>query len=121
MRPDAKPDPRVAAFLARHGANEPVQTITRLCSDLIDVAGATVPVNLEMLASFRNAHVTVLDQEQAETIMWDGRHFVIRVRQADTDGRQRFSCAHGALHWQPTAKTNAANGGYLKPIWRKPS
>ena len=96
MRPDAKLDPRVAAFLARHGGSDPGQTITRLCSDLIDAAGAAVPVNLEMLASFRNTRVTVLDQEQAETIMWDGRHFVIRVRRADNDGRQRFSCAHGA-------------------------
>ena len=98
MRPDAKLDARVAAFLARHGGSDPAQTITRLCSDLIDAAGAIVPVNLEMLASFRNARVAVLDQEQAETIMWDGRHFVIRVRRADNDGRQRFSCAHGIIH-----------------------
>ena len=98
MRPDAKPDIRVAAFLARHGASDPAQTITRLCCDLIEATGATVPVNLEVLASFRNARVTVLDQEQAETIMWDGRHFVIRVRRADTGGRQRFSCAHGIIH-----------------------
>jgi len=98
MRPDAKPDTRVAAILARHGTNDAAQTITRLCSDLIDVAGAAVPVNLEVLASFRNARITVLDQEQAETILWDGRHFVIRVRRADTDGRQRFSCAHGIIH-----------------------
>jgi Zn-dependent peptidase ImmA (M78 family) len=27
-----------------------------------------------------------------------GRHFVIRVRQADTRGRQRFSRAHGIIH-----------------------
>ena len=98
MRPDAKPNTRVAAFLARHRADDPAQTITQLCSDLIEATGATVPVNLEMLASFRNARVTVVDQEQAETIMWGGRHFVIRVRRADTDGRQRFSCAHGIIH-----------------------
>lgn len=30
--------------------------------------------------------------------MWDGRHFAIRVRRADTDGRQRFSCAHAVIH-----------------------
>ena len=30
--------------------------------------------------------------------MWDGRHFVIRARRADNDGRQRFSCAHGIIH-----------------------
>src|SRR5258708_11451651 len=98
MRPDAKPDARVAAFLARHGADVPVQVIARLCSELLEVTEATVPVNLEVVASFRNAQVTVLDQEQAETITWDGRHFAIRVRQADTKGRQRFSCAHGIIH-----------------------
>jgi Zn-dependent peptidase ImmA (M78 family) len=98
MRPDAKSDARVAAFLARHGADDPVRTIARLCSEILDVAEATVPVNLEVVASLRNARVTVLDQEQAETIMWDGRHFVIRVRRADTKGRQRFSCAHGIIH-----------------------
>ncbi len=108
MRPDARSDPRVAAFLARHGSGDPVATIARLCADLIEDAEATVPVNLEMLASFRNATVTVLDQEQAETIMWDGRHFVIRVRWADTEGRQRFSCAHAILH---TYFMQAGDGG----------
>jgi Zn-dependent peptidase ImmA (M78 family) len=98
MRPDAKPDARVAAFLTRHGGDDPAQVMTRVCSDLIDDAEAAVPVNLEMLASFRNARVTVLDQQQAETIMWDGRHFIIRVRRADTGVRQRFSCAHGIIH-----------------------
>jgi hypothetical protein len=98
MRPDAKPDGRVAALVARHGGTDPAQTIARLCSDLVDVAGSTVPVNLDVLASFRNARVMVVGQEQSETIMWDGRHFVIRVRREDTDGRQRFSCAHGIVH-----------------------
>lgn len=107
MRPDARPDTTVAAFLARHRADDAARTITRLCSELIDFAEATVPVNLEMLASLRNAQVTVVDQEQAETIMWDGRHFVIRVRRADTDGRQRFSCAHGIIH---TYFMEAGNG-----------
>jgi hypothetical protein len=108
MRSDARSDPRVAAFVARHGGGDRVAAITRLCTGLLDAAQATVPVNLEMLASFRNATVTVLDQEQTETIMWDGRHFVIRVRQADTEGRQRFSCAHAILH---TYFMEAGDGG----------
>jgi Zn-dependent peptidase ImmA (M78 family) len=120
MRPDAKPDTRVAALLARHRADDPAQTITRLCSDLIDVAGATVPVNLEVLASFRNARVTVLDLEQAETIMWDGRHFVIRVRRADTDGRQRFSCAHGIIHtFFMEAGSSLPTGGTVLGSWSR--
>jgi len=99
MRPNAKPDARVAALLARHGGtDDAVATILRLCSDLIHEAGSTVPVNLDVLASFRNARVLVVDQDQPETIMWDGRHFIIRVRREDTDGRQRFSCAHGIVH-----------------------
>ena len=98
MRPDAKPDARVAALLTRHGGTDAIATITQLCSDLIDDAGSTIPVNLDVLASFRNARVLVVDQDQPETIMWDGRHFIIRVRREDTDGRQRFSRAHGIVH-----------------------
>lgn len=98
MRPNAKPDARVAALLARHGGTDAVATIMRLCSDLIDEAGSTVPVSLDVLASFRNARVLVVDMDQPETVVWDGRHFIIRVRREDTDGRQRFSCAHGIVH-----------------------
>jgi Zn-dependent peptidase ImmA (M78 family) len=98
MRRDAKPDARVAALLARHGTTDPALTITELCGDLIAEAGATVPVNLEVLASFRRARVQILNQEQPETIVWDGQRFVIRVRAEDTEGRQRFSCAHGIVH-----------------------
>ena len=120
MRPDAKPDARIAAFLARHGGSDPDQTITRLCSDLIDAAGAAVPVNLEILASFRNARVTVLDQEQAETIMWDGTYFAIRVRRADTDGRQRFSCAHGIIHtYFMEAGSGPQAGGNAHDSWSR--
>jgi IrrE N-terminal-like domain len=38
------------------------------------------------------------EQEQAEPIHWDGHTFQIRVRDADTLGRQRFSCAHAIIH-----------------------
>jgi Zn-dependent peptidase ImmA (M78 family) len=119
MISDAKPDARVAALLARHGGSDPAQTITRLCSDLIDTAGAAVPVNLEMLASFRNARVTVLDQEQAETITWDSRHFIIRVRRADTDGRQRFSCAHGIIHTYFMEAGSGPQAGNTHESWSR--
>jgi len=120
MRPDARSDPRVAAFLARHGGGDPVAVITRLCTDLIDATEATVPVNLQMLASFRNATVTVLGQEQAETIMWDGRHFVIRVRQEDTEGRQRFSCAHAILHTYFMQVGDGGTPGTARDLWSRP-
>ncbi len=50
MRPDAKPDLTVPAFLARTARS------ARLCADLIDLAGATVPVNLEMVALLPQSH-----------------------------------------------------------------
>src|SRR4051812_32778689 len=91
-------DPRVAALLALHGGRDPEGVVTRLCAGLLDETGASVPVDLGMLASFRNARVEVCDQTQAETIAWNGRNWVIRVRGADTRGRQRFSTAHAVVH-----------------------
>lgn len=82
-----------------HGADgEPSDLISRLCLDLLDRAGESVPVDIEVLASFRNAHVTHVDQEQPETIHWDGRNFQIQLRSSDTPGRRRFSCAHAIIH-----------------------
>lgn len=94
------PDPRVDALLLHHGTKgeEPARLIEQLCHELLNEAGAGVPVNLDVLASFQNAKVRIADQEHAETIVWDGQHFVIRVREADTRGRQRFSLAHGIVH-----------------------
>ena len=92
-------DPRVKALMAFHHADgDPADLISRLCLDLLDDAGEEVPVDLEVLASFRNAHVEYADQEQPETIHWDGRNFRIRVRSSDGLGRQRFSCAHAIVH-----------------------
>lgn len=114
MRPDARPDARVAALLARHGTTDPALTIALLCAELIVDAGSTVPVNLEVLASFRRAVVEVVNQDQPETIVWDGRRFVIRVRGEDTEGRQRFSCAHGIVHtFFIEAGTDTARGARL--------
>src|SRR5207249_2784426 len=62
----------------------------------------------------------VLDQDQAETIMWDGRHFVIRVRRADTHGRQRFSCAHGIIHtFFMEASSSLSKGGTVLDSWSR--
>ncbi len=94
-----KVDARIRALMEFHGADgEAADLIGRLCFDLLKEAGEDVPVDLEMLASFRNAHVAHADQEQPEMIHWDGRSFHIRLRAADTLGRRRFSCAHAIVH-----------------------
>ena len=94
-----KADARVQALMAFHGASgDPADLIDLLCVGLLERAGEGIPVDLAVLASFRNAHVAHVDQEQPETIHWDGRSFQIRLRNADTLGRQRFSCAHAIVH-----------------------
>jgi len=100
MRSMKEADSRVRALLASHGEDggDPEALIERLCADLLEMSGAELPVDLEMLASFRNAVVTEEEQLQAETVHWDGRRFRIRLRRADTLGRRRFSCAHAITH-----------------------
>ncbi len=97
MRDPAR-NARVAALLALHGGGDPRRVVARLCADLLADTGASAPVDLEMLASFRRARVEVCQQSQPETIAWNGRNWVIRVRGADTPGRQRFSTAHAVVH-----------------------
>lgn len=102
-----------------HGADgEPADLISRLCIGLLDDAGEAVPVDLEVLASFRNACVDYGDQEQPETIHWDGRNFRIRVRNADMVGRQRFSCAHAIVHtWFFESSGHGQDGSSTEQSW----
>jgi predicted transcriptional regulator len=94
-----KPEYRVQSLLDHHGAeDDPEALICRLCNQLLANAGESAPVDLEVLASFRNAEVTLNEQAQAEIIYWDGDRFKIKVRAADSDGRRRFSVAHGIVH-----------------------
>lgn len=113
-----KVDSRINALMEFHGADgDPVDLINGLCVGLLDDAGAEVPVDLKILASFRNAHVVHAAQEQAETIHWDGHNFQIRLRDADTTGRQRFSCAHAIVHtWFFESAGTGSNGH--SPDWR---
>jgi hypothetical protein len=112
-------DPRVRALMKFHGADgEPADLISRLCLGLLDDAGEGVPVDLEVLASFRNAYVDYADQEQSEMIHWDGRNFRIRVRNADTLGRQRFSCAHAIVHtWFFESSGHGQDGPNTEQGW----
>jgi Zn-dependent peptidase ImmA (M78 family) len=91
-------DAPVQALLDAHHVANPESLVQSLCHDLLRDAEAAVPVDLDVLASYRNARVRIVDHEQAETIAWDGRHWHIHVSQRDTPGRQRFSCAHGIVH-----------------------
>jgi hypothetical protein len=98
MMTKARVDARVGALLSHFGGDDPQDLIAALCSDLLQESGASVPVNLEMLASFRNARVIPTPHEQSETIAWTGSSWTIHVKMDDTRGRQRFSCAHAIVH-----------------------
>jgi hypothetical protein len=114
-----KVDPRTRALMEFHDADgEPAALISHLCFGLLDETGEGIPVDLEILASFRNAHVAYVEQEQAETIHWDGRNFQIRLRNADTTGRQRFSCAHAIVHtWFLESAGHGQNGSSIEQSW----
>lgn len=99
--------------------NDPADLIGALCVGLLGDAGEQVPVDLEVLASFRNAHVSHVEQDQSETIQWDGQNFQIRISNADTVGRQRFSCAHAIVHtWFFESADHERNGsGKIEQNW----
>jgi len=97
---------------------DPAALVGRLCVALLDEAGEGIPVDLEVLASFRNAHVAHVEQAQAETVHWDGKNFQIRLRNADTTGRQRFSCAHAIVHtWFLESAGHGQDGSSVEQSW----
>lgn len=91
-------DDRVALLLAAHGGEDAESVIAELCRELLTDASASIPVDLDVVASFRNARVKVCVQPHAETIAWNGRYWMIRISESDTRGRQRFSTAHAIVH-----------------------
>jgi len=97
MPPDH--DGIIAAFLRRHRGTDPEAVIRRLCRRLLAETGATVPVDMRMLASYRGvAEITVADQDQAGCIYYDGDRLVIRTRRADSEQRRRFTIGHETCH-----------------------
>ena len=89
----------IAEFLRRHGGADPEAIIRRLCDRLLDQAGATVPVDMRMLASFQGvAEIAVVDQDEAGCIYFDGERLVIHTRRADSDERRRFTVGHEINH-----------------------
>jgi hypothetical protein len=111
-------DPNVAALLAYHRASDPEALIERLCAALLDKAGVTVPVDLDVLASYRNAEVRIMDQDQPESIVWDGKRFLILLRREDSNGRRRFSCAHAIVHtYFMQVSVPAGTGARVQNSW----
>jgi hypothetical protein len=81
------PDGVIAAFLRRHRGTDPETVIRRLCRRLLADAGATIPVDMRMLASFRGvAEVAAVDQHEAGCIYFNGDRLVIHTRRTDSEG-----------------------------------
>lgn len=94
------PEQRVLDLAHRHGwSGDPRELVVRLCRELLDESGETVPVDLSVVASFQNViRIEEVDQLEAGHLRWDGAHFVICVRRSDPVGRRRFSAAHELVH-----------------------
>jgi hypothetical protein len=90
MPPDH--DGVIDAFLRRHRGTDPEAVVRRLCRRLLAEAGATVPVDMRMLASYRGvAEVAVADQDEAGCIYYDGDRLVTTARHASPATRSRCS------------------------------
>jgi hypothetical protein len=97
MAPPA--DPVIADFLRRHGGDDPEAVIRRLCHNLLAEAGADVPVDMRMLASFRGvSEITTVSQAEAGCIFFDGDCLIIRPRLEDPERRRRFTIGHETCH-----------------------
>jgi Zn-dependent peptidase ImmA (M78 family) len=87
-------------FLDQHrwfGA--PEELVVRLCSELLEEAGVSVPVDVRMLASFRGiAAISEVDQPEAGCIFCDGERLLIQLRSSDSPERRRFTICHEILH-----------------------
>ncbi|MGH3950026.1 MAG: ImmA/IrrE family metallo-endopeptidase [Pseudonocardiaceae bacterium] len=92
-------DQIVTEFVRQHGGDDPEAVIRRLCEELLDEAGADIPVDMRMLASFRGvAEITAVSQTEAGCIFFDGERLVIRTRLEDLEERRRFTEGHEINH-----------------------
>jgi hypothetical protein len=94
------PDALVRRFLDQHRwSGAPEQLVVRLCAELLEDAGVSVPVDVRMLASFRGiAAIKEVDQAEAGCIFCDGERLLVQVRGSDSPERQRFTVCHEILH-----------------------
>ncbi|MDT4995297.1 MAG: hypothetical protein QOH97_5189 [Actinoplanes sp.] len=92
-------DTVIAQFLRQHGGDDPEAVIRRLCEELLDEAGADIPVDMRMLASFRDvAEIEVVSQKEAGCIFFDGSRLIMRIRAEDRKERRRFTIGHEINH-----------------------
>jgi hypothetical protein len=77
MRGSRQPDRLVRRFLDRYQwLGAPEALVVRLCEELLVEAGAKVPVDVRMLASFRGiSAIAEVDQAEAGCIFWDSSAF----------------------------------------------
>jgi Zn-dependent peptidase ImmA (M78 family) len=99
-RPSRPPDALVRRFLDQHRwSGAPEQLVVRLCAELLKEAGVSVPVDVRMLASFRDiSEIAEVDQAEAGCIFCDGERLLVHIRGSDSPERQRFTVCHEILH-----------------------
>jgi Zn-dependent peptidase ImmA (M78 family) len=100
MRRSRPPDGLVRRFLDQHQwSRVPEELVIRLCEELLEEAGVSVPVDVRMLASFRGiAAITEMDQAEAGCIFCAGERLLVHIRSSDSAERQRFTTCHEILH-----------------------
>ncbi len=93
-------DDVVTAFLRENGGQDedPERVVRRLCDALLADADATIPTRMDILASFRGAHLKYVQQDEAGCIYYDGSELVMAIRAQDSEGRQRFTIGHEIVH-----------------------
>jgi Zn-dependent peptidase ImmA (M78 family) len=100
MRRSQPPDALARRFLDQHqwsGTAE--ELVVRLCEELLDEAGISVPIDVRLLASFRGiAAINEVDQAEAGCIFFNGERLVVHMRGTDSAERQRFTICHETIH-----------------------
>jgi Zn-dependent peptidase ImmA (M78 family) len=77
----------------------PEELVVRLCEELLEEAGVSVPVDVRMLASFRGiSTISQVDQAEAGCIFCAGERLLVHIRVSDSPERQRFTICHEILH-----------------------
>jgi Zn-dependent peptidase ImmA (M78 family) len=115
------PDGLVRRFLDQHQwSGTPEELVVRLCEELLEDAGISVPIDVRMLASFRGiAAIDAVDQAEAGCIFFDGERLMVHIRSTDSAERQRFTICHETIHTlfpefreERRARTDTTVGSY---------
>ncbi len=89
----------IAQFLRQHGGDDPEAVVGRLCEELLEEAGTDIPIDMRMLASFRDiSEIKTVNQEEAGCIFFDGSRLVMQIRAQDREERRRFTIGHEINH-----------------------